>query len=277
MTLDSLISIFVFIVGTCVGSFLNVCIYRIPRDESIVFPGSHCPKCGKAIKWHDNLPVLSWLLLRAKCRHCAQSISPRYALVETLVAVLFTLVWLQYGLQALTPVFWLVIGGLVVATFIDFEHYIIPDRISLGGIGAGLLVSFFVPELHALTDPVFQLDGLQGLASSAIGVAAGSGSLWMVAVVGKMIFKKDAMGLGDVKLLGAIGAFMGWRSVIFTIVISSFLGSIVGVTLIAIGNRKWQSKIPYGPYIAFAAVLWIYFGPTLWNAYMNYMLPSMHP
>ncbi len=277
MTLDSLISIFVFIVGACVGSFLNVCIYRIPREESIVFPGSHCPKCGKAIKWYDNLPILSWLLLRAKCRNCGQSISARYALVETLVAVLFTLVWMQYGPQALTPVFWLVIAGLVVATFIDFEHYIIPDRISLGGIAVGLLLSFFVPELHALTNPVFQLDGLQGLASSAIGVAAGSGSLWMVAVVGKMIFKKDAMGLGDVKLLGAIGAFMGWRSVIFTIVISSFLGSIVGVTLIAIGNRKWQSKIPYGPYIALAAVVWIYLGPTLWNAYMNYMLPPIHP
>ncbi len=277
MTLDSIISIFVFIVGACIGSFLNVCIYRIPREESIVFPGSHCPKCEKAIKWYDNLPIISWLLLRAKCRNCSQSISPRYALVETLVAVLYTLVWMQYGPQAITAVFCLVIAGLVVATFIDFEHYIIPDRISLGGIAAGLLISFFVPELHSLVDPMFQLDGIQALSRSAIGVAAGSGSLWLVAVVGKMIFKKDAMGLGDVKLLGAIGAFMGWRSVVFTIVISSFAGSIVGVTLIAIGNRKWQSKIPYGPYIALAAVLWIYFGPALWNMYMDYMMPPILP
>lgn len=275
ITILVLMSILVFFFGACVGSFLNVCIYRIPREESIVLPRSHCPHCGKLIAWYDNIPILSWYVLRARCRSCRNSISVRYVLVEALVAFLFTLVWLQYGLSAFTPVYWIVIAGLVTATFIDFEHYIIPDRISLGGIALGLLLSFIYPQLQSYGTLVPITSHWSGLLQSAVGVLAGAGSLWLVAVVGKMIFRKDAMGLGDVKLLGAIGAFLGWRAVVFTIVISSFVGSFVGIALIAVGNRKWQSKIPYGPYIALAAILWIYFGPELWNAYMNFMMPQL--
>lgn len=276
MTLFIVISIMVFFFGACIGSFLNVCIYRIPREESIVSPRSHCPKCGKLIAWYDNVPILSWLLLRASCRHCRQPISPRYILVELLVATLFTLVWLKYGLGIFTPIYWVVIAGLVVATFIDFEHYIIPDRISLGGIALGLALSMIFPRIHAYGTVLPQISVWSGLAQSLIGVLAGAGTLYLVAVIGRMIFKKDAMGLGDVKLLGAIGAFMGWRAVVFTIVVSSFAGSIVGIILIAIGDRKWQSKIPYGPYIALAAIVWIYIGFDLWSAYMDFMSPQIY-
>lgn len=270
-----MISSLVFLFGACIGSFLNVCIYRIPLDESIVMPRSHCPHCDRLIAWYDNIPILSWFVLGARCRHCRKPISPRYVLVETLVAFLFTMVWLQYGLSIYTPVYWIVIAGLVVATFVDFEHYIIPDRISLGGIALGLLLSFILPELHSFNTLFSQTSHWQGLAQSAIGVASGAGTLWLVAIIGRMIFKKDAMGLGDVKLLGAIGAFLGWRAVVFTIVISSFVGSIVGITLIIFGGREWQSKIPYGPYIALAAILWIFFGPDLWNAYIEFMTPAL--
>lgn len=267
-------SILVVFLGACIGSFLNVCIYRIPRDESIVFPASHCPNCDKAIAWHDNIPLFSWFVLRAHCRHCKQPISPRYVLVELFVAVLFVCVWFKYGFSVLTPLYWIVMAGLVVATFIDFEHYIIPDRISLGGIALGLVLSFIFPVLHVYGVIVPTLTHWEGLLQSAIGVAAGAGTLWVVSVIGKMIFKKDAMGLGDVKLLGAIGAFLGWRAVIFTIIASSFIGSIVGIILIIIGNRAWQSRIPYGPYLAFAAMAWVFWGTIAWDAYLNWMLPK---
>jgi leader peptidase (prepilin peptidase)/N-methyltransferase len=270
-----IISSLVFLFGACIGSFLNVCIYRIPLEESIVMPRSHCPHCDKLIAWYDNIPILSWFVLGARCRHCKKPISPRYLLIETLTAFLFTMVWLQYGLSIYTPIYWIVIAGLVVATFIDFEHYIIPDRISLGGIALGLIVSFILPELHSFNTLFSQTTRWQGLIQSAIGVVSGAGTLWMVAIIGRMIFKKDAMGLGDVKLLGAIGAFLGWRAVVFTIVISSFVGSIVGITLIIFGGREWQSKIPYGPYIALAAILWIFFGPDFWNAYIDFMTPAL--
>lgn len=276
MELYVILSFLVVFFGACVGSFLNVCIYRIPREESVVAPRSHCPHCNELIVWHDNIPILSWFALRARCRHCGKPISCRYVLVETLVAVLFYFVWLEYGLTVQTPVYGLVVAGLVCATFIDFEHYIIPDRISLGGIGLGLLLSYIFPVLQSHAALVSTLSRFEGLLQSFYGVLAGAGSLWLVAVIGKMIFRKDAMGLGDVKLLGAIGAFMGWRAVVFTIVVSSFLGSLVGVALILIGNRQWQSKIPYGPYLALAAILWIYFGPDVWSAYLRWMSPGIY-
>jgi len=266
----------VFILGASIGSFLNVCIYRIPRDESIVRPRSHCPNCNKMIAWYDNIPVLSYCMLRAKCRHCGKAISSRYVMVELLVALLFILVWLLYGLlHASTgnywlildrriPIYWLAMSGLVVATFVDLEHYIIPDRISLGGIVAGLALSVLVPALHNTASRWFSFNASIG------GAICGAGVLWLVAVIGKAVLKKDAMGMGDVKLLGAIGAFLGWQAVFFTIILSSFIGTIAGVSLILFGSKKWQSRIPYGPYIAVAAMLWILWGSDWWAAYIQW-------
>ncbi len=275
------VSFLVFWFGACMGSFLNVCIYRIPREESVVKPRSHCTHCNAEIPWYDNIPLVSFFVLRAQCRKCGGPISARYVVVEALVAVLFVLVWLKFGTLEdyaplhLTPVYslpvvfiyWLVVFGLALGTFVDLEHMIIPDRVSLGGMVLGLLFSALVPELHN------EADGYGGFLSAFLGAAIGVGILWLVAVLGKLIFRKDAMGMGDVKLMGAIGAFLGWPSVLFTLMVSSFLGAAVGITLVLTGKKAMQSRIPYGPYIALAALIWMLWGPTLWNAYVNWLIP----
>lgn len=255
-----------FFGGACIGSFLNVCIHRIPRDASIVRPRSRCPACGSAIAWYDNIPIVSFFLLRGRCRRCAARISLRYPFVELLTAVLFLAVWNRYGFDARTPVFMAVISALILATFVDLDYMIIPDRISLGGMPAGLLASALVPSLHGETA------ALPALMASGLGILAGSGLLFLVALLGRLAFKKDAMGLGDVKLLGAIGAFIGWQGVVFTILVSSLLGSIFGVAMILGGARAWQSRIPYGPYLAAAAIIWILGGSVWWEAYVNWLL-----
>lgn len=255
----------VFFFGACVGSFLNVCIYRIPRDESVIVPRSHCPNCNTMIAWYDNLPVLSYFILGAKCRHCRQVIIPRYVLVEILVAFLFSMVWFRYGIDLRTPIYWLMVAGLVLGTFVDFEHMIIPDRVSIGGIIIGLGLSLLVPSLHGQTQM------LDGLVDGLIGAGAGFGILWFVGVAGKFIFKKDAMGFGDVKLLGAIGAFLGWQAVLFTIMLSSFVGATVGVTLILLKFKELQSRIPYGPYLALGAIVWMLWGYQWWDLYVHWV------
>lgn len=270
-----------FLWGACVGSFLNVCIYRIPHDLSVVLPRSHCPRCKQPIAWYHNIPLVSWIALRARCAHCAARISPRYVLVELLVAVLFVLVWLKFAVVAgprplglapvanpwLIPAYWLVVSGLVLGTFVDFEHLILPDRVTLGGLAAGLILSPLLPELHGATTA-------QGALRSAIlGAAAGWGILWGVARLGAAVFKKEAMGFGDVKLMGAIGAFFGWQAVLFCIMVSSLAGSLVGITLVLSHRKELQSRIPYGPYIALAAVIWLLWGPALWTAYLNLLQP----
>ena len=269
--------------GACVGSFLNVCIHRIPRELSVVAPRSHCPNCGKMIAWYHNIPLVSYLVLRARCRYCGARIIPRYFIVELLVACLFLLVWLKFdladgsralGLVPITDwklvlVYWLMLSGLVLGTFVDFEHLIIPDRVTLGGIVAGVVLSALVPGLHGAASI------RAALLASALGAAVGWGSLWAVSVLGRMIFRKEAMGFGDVKLLGAIGAFLGWRAVLFTIVASSLFGSIVGVTLVLIGRKAMQSRIPYGPYLALAALIWVLWGPALVDLYIRLIVPPI--
>ncbi|MEI8139999.1 MAG: prepilin peptidase [bacterium] len=268
----------VFWFGACMGSFLNVCIYRIPREESVISPGSHCPHCNKAIHWYDNIPLVSFIILRARCRNCKGTISPRYVIVETLIAVLFVMVWLKASPNpvlamtpvysfAIIPIFWLAVFGLALGTFVDLEHMIIPDRVSLGGIVLGLTFSTLVPSLQG------QPNAYSGFVASLLGASVGVGILWGIAVVGKLIFRKDAMGMGDVKLMGAIGAFLGWPAVIFTLMVSSFLGAGVGVSMILTGKKEMQSRIPFGPYIAAAALIWIVWGPTLLYAYLNWLMP----
>ena len=260
------------LLGAAIGSFLNVCIYRIPLDQSVVRPPSHCFSCNQPVAWYDNIPVLSYLVLRGKCRRCKTPYSPRYLGVEILTAVLFLLVWLQYGGSAEAarfdpriPVYWLFVSGLILGTFVDFDHLIIPDRVSIGGMIIGVGVSLLVPSLHDAANPI------QGGLRSLIGCAAGFGILYLIAEAGSAIFKKEAMGFGDVKLLGAIGAFLGWKAVFFTILMSSLIGSVVGVSLILLGGREWQSRIPYGPYLALAAVVWVLWGQGWWDWYFAFL------
>ena len=294
---------FVVLFGACIGSFLSVCIYRIPRDESIVRPRSHCPSCGKLIPWYFNIPVLSWLMLGGKCHYCKSRISPRYLILEVFTALLFTVVWLQvfagltipedlgrawlthgndllappcwrYGLTpllhpALLPVYWLVLWGLILGTFVDLEHYILPDRVTIGGMVAGVVLSPLVPELH------FTASWSTALLRSVLGLAVGFGGLWLIAIIGEFAFKKEAMGFGDVKLMGAIGAFFGWKAVLFVLLSASLFGSIVGVGLIALGKRQLQGRIPFGPFLALGTLLWMFWGRALVSAYMRFLLPPM--
>lgn len=253
--------------GACVGSFLNVCIYRIPREESVVRPRSHCPQCGHLITAWDNIPLVSYLVLRAQCRYCKAPIAFRYILVEALTAILFLGIWIRYGWDPRTPVYWLVAGGLVLGTFVDFDHMILPDRVTLGGIAAGLILSPLVPELHST--PL----ALVAFKRSILGAAVGLGVLGGVAILGRLLFRKEAMGMGDVKLLGAVGALLGWQATLFTVIASSFVGSIVGLTLMARRTKGWESRIPYGPYLALAAIAWILGADGLWNLYFRWILP----
>ncbi|MEJ2199689.1 MAG: prepilin peptidase [Desulfuromonadaceae bacterium] len=223
--------VFSFLLGTIVGSFLNVCIYRIPAGESIVSPPSRCPACGQRIRWFQNIPILSWILLGGKCAFCKVSISIRYPLVEALTGVLFALAVLFFGLGWPTLVFWLLLAMLVVITFIDLDHQIIPDVISLPGIGIGFASSFLLPWIN-WTDSLY-------------GILLGGGSLFLVAAGYEFLTKKEGMGGGDVKLLAMLGAFLGWKAILPVIFLSSLLGTIVGVPLMLIKGADGKLAIPF--------------------------------
>jgi len=341
-----------FSLGCIVGSFLNVCIYRMPLELSVVSPPSHCPHCRYAIPFYLNIPLVTWLGLRGRCKNCGAPISPRYFIVELLTGLIFLACWLAFGRQSpgVAAVYCLFMAGLIVATFIDFEHFIIPDEITFGGIAAGLLVSLAVPGLHRVaTRP-------SSLGLSLLGVVFGAGVVYGILRLGKLLFgrqtiqlppaakiiftetalhlpdrevsyeelfyrpndtitfqartlelvdrgyrevsvrlspsalwideeklspdevayleaecseiilPREAMGLGDVKFMGAIGAFIGWQGALFSLMVSSLIGAAVGILLILARKREWSSRMPYGPYIALAAVIWVFWGRAIVNA-----------
>lgn len=342
-------SVVFFVFGSMVGSFLNVCIHRMPRGLSVVSPPSHCPHCGYSIPWFLNVPLVTWLTLRGNCANCRAPIAVRYFLVELLTGLLFLGCWLLVGQQSalLALAYSAVMAGFVVATFIDFEHFIIPDEITIGGMVAGVACSAAVPALHGTTSHAVSL--LQ----SFLGLAVGWGAVYAILRLGKLMFGKqdiqlppdtrviftesgvvlpdkeipfeeifyrksdvikihartvelpdrcykdievrlmpeqlhlgaevldpetvprmeivtdrlviprEAMGFGDVKFMGAIGAFLGWKAALFSLMFSSVLGALVGVLLIAIRRQEWSSRLPYGPYIALAATVWIFGGHRL--------------
>jgi leader peptidase (prepilin peptidase)/N-methyltransferase len=251
-----------FFTGLLVGSFLNVCIWRMPRNESIAWPGSHCPSCKTPIFWYDNIPVFAYIRLRGRCHSCQTRIPFRYPMVELLggFAGFLAFSWwtLPYALMG-TVIFW----ALIVLTWIDIEHQIIPDEISVGGIVAGVIFTFFFP------DWVGASAGWMSLRESAIGVISGGGFLFFMAVVGEKIFKKEAMGGGDVKLLAAIGAFFGWKGALFTIFIGSIAGSFVGIGVKLVTKKE---EIPFGPYLALGIFIYMLFGGPLLSWYMGRML-----
>ncbi|MGA0333829.1 MAG: prepilin peptidase [Kiritimatiellia bacterium] len=256
----------VWIFGAIWGSFLNVCIYRIQKEMSLSWPGSHCYACRQPIAWYDNIPVLSWILLRGKCRKCGASFSGRYAVIEALTGALFLGLWILEGPSWLMACHWLMTFGLLLGTGVDLDDFWIPDRVTWGGIAVGIPLSAAVPALH-------QKDlWTESLMASAQGAALGFGLLWAVGFLGKLAFRKDAMGFGDVKLLGAIGAFLGAPAVLFVIFVSALLGSIVGVTLIAMGKSELGGRIPFGPYLSAAAILWLFGGEHLFEAYLDFLV-----
>lgn len=342
-------SVALFVLGCMVGSFLNVCVYRMPRGESLMRPGSHCPNCQTPIPLRLNVPLISWLWLRGRCRFCGAAISPRYFLIELLTGLLFLGCWLRYGADSpwLALVNCLLMAGLTAAAFIDLEHFIIPDAITLGGIAAGFVSSFLVPELHRAESSA------QALQRCLFGAILGGGVILSIVQIGKfflgrhrlkldgeqriyfdeeclilpdqripygeilfrqsdairlharqielpdrcywdapvrmtkttlcvgahefktediagfqvltaeLVLPREAMGLGDVKFMAAIGAFTGWAGILFSLLVSALVGSIVGLTLIALGRHNRQNPIAYGPYIALAAAVWVFAGESI--------------
>ncbi|MCF8112007.1 MAG: A24 family peptidase [Desulfobacteraceae bacterium] len=238
-----------FCTGLCVGSFLNVCISRIPAGNSIVSPGSHCPVCGEPIRFYDNIPVISYLLLRAKCKNCAVPISIRYPAVEIITGAMAVFLLLKFGFSIPALIYFIFISSLLVITFIDIDYQIIPDSISLAGIIAGLAVSFLLPEVT--------------FAESVIGALVGGGSLFAVAMSYYLLTGREGMGGGDIKLLAMIGAFTGWQGVIFTVFAASATGTVIGLVLMAAKGRNMKFAVPFGPFLSFGAMVYLFFGQAI--------------
>lgn len=255
MTPDLIYAVFVFMFGMVVGSFLNVCICRMPKNESIVSPPSHCPFCSYQISWYDNVPLFSYLFLKGKCRGCGAHISLQYPLVELLNGVLALLLFLRFGATPAGAVLFLFCSALVVITFIDIEHQIIPDEISLPGIVIGFVLSFFL-QGHSWLNSLF-------------GILLGGGSLLLVACSYQWLTGKEGMGGGDIKLLAMMGAFLGWKAVPFIIFTGSLVGSIVGISIMLLQKKDSKLAIPFGPYLAFGAILYIFYGKALIQWYLG--------
>jgi leader peptidase (prepilin peptidase)/N-methyltransferase len=243
-----------FIFGLVIGSFLNVCIHRLPSSESIVHPRSRCPQCGHPIRIYDNVPVLSYLLLRGRCRDCGARISRRYPVVELLSGAFGAMAVARFGLGWQALLIYALIAAFLVVTFIDLDHRIIPDVITLPGIPIGLAASFgpgLISPLEAL-----------------IGMLAGGGSLFLVAWGYQLITKREGMGGGDIKLLAMIGAFIGWKGVLFTMFTASLTGTLAGMALIFRRRGDMKLAVPFGPFLAVGAIAYLFLGPELISWYI---------
>jgi leader peptidase (prepilin peptidase)/N-methyltransferase len=243
------------IFGAIVGSFLNVCIIRIPKEESIITPGSHCPHCNNPIKFYDNIPLVSYLLLKGKCRNCNGPISIQYPLIEGITAFSSFLLFVKFGATLSYLFFFSFVAALIVITVIDLYYQIIPDAISIPGIGIGLLGSLIIPYIT--------------LFNSLIGILVGGGSLFLVATLYQWLFKREGMGGGDVKLLAMIGGFLGWKAVILTILLSSFIGSIIGIAIVLLKGKDFKYAIPFGPFLSLGAVISLFYGEALIQWYLG--------
>jgi len=259
---------FVAILGLMIGSFLNVCIYRIPNELSIIKPRSRCPSCEKTISWFDNIPVLSFILLRGRCRYCKSRISIVYPLTEILFALIFIHVYVNFRETNLNFVYLTyygcLCGCLFTASIIDLIHYIIPDEINLFGIIIGLIGSTAFPSL------VGEQTIINGLLHSVLGISVGFGVLRLVVFIGGIVFKKEAMGLGDPKFLAMIGAFLGYKLVLLVIFLSSFLGAVIGGLFILVFRKnKKDTVVPYGPFLALGAYISLFWGDEIIRWYFG--------
>ncbi len=254
----------VFIFGAIIGSFLNVCIARIPRRQSIILPASHCPLCKKRLRFYDNIPLISYILLRGRCRFCGAAISPRYPVVELLMAVLTVGLFYWFGLSLAFFIYLVFVAALIVIAFIDFDFRIVPDVISLPGIGLGLAA--------AIVNRQFSLgvssSALPSPLSSVFGLLLGGGILWAVAWVYQLLTGKEGMGGGDIKLLAMIGVFLGWASVLLTLFLASLSGAVVGLSLMFAKGVDSKYALPFAPFLCLGALLALFFGGDLISFYL---------
>jgi leader peptidase (prepilin peptidase)/N-methyltransferase len=251
-----ILELFAFIFGAVVGSFLNVCIYRIPSNTSIVKPLSQCPHCHHPIRFYDNIPMISFIFLRAKCRDCGEKISWRYPMIELITAIFALLLFMKFGLTLIFLVFFIFTAVLITITFIDLDHQIIPDVLSLPGIPLFFLAAIFIVKVP--------------WSEALIGLLIGGGVLFLIAFVYEFITKREGMGGGDIKLLAMIGGFFGWKSLIFILLFSSFAGALVGGAAMIINKQDMKYAVPFGPFLSAAAVAYIFWG----DAFMRFLLLS---
>lgn len=240
----------VFILGTVIGSFLNVCIYRIPRGESVVFPGSHCPACSRRLGPVDLVPILSYLVLRGRCRTCTNRISPRYPLIELLTGVLFLVAWYLTGPVPAVFNYWLLSSILVVVTFIDLEHYLIPNKVIAVGAVLQLVLNFFTHQIS--------------LTNAGLGFLVGGGLLLVIALV-----SRGGMGGGDIKLAALLGLFLGWQNVLLGFFAASLAGALTGILLVALKKKGRKDAVPFGPFLSLGALLSLYAGQQLLDWYLS--------
>ncbi len=248
--------ILIFILSLIVGSFSNVCIYRIPRNESIIYPASHCPKCRSNISPKDNIPLLSYILIKGRCRNCKSKISIQYPIVELLTGLIYLIIYLIYGLSIQTLIYIILSSALIIIAFIDLNEQIVPDVISLPGIVIGFIISFFVPYISFI--------------NSALGVIVGGGIILVIGLAGSVIFKKEAMGGGDVKLAAMIGAFLGWRYIIISLFLGFFLGAIAGIVLILSKIKSREDVVPFGPFIVLGSMITLLWGEQIIFWYIGF-------
>lgn len=245
--------VFIFIFGVAIGSFLNVCIFRLPRQQSIAKSLSQCPHCHHPIRFYDNIPLISYLILKGRCRDCKEKISWRYPLVEFITAIFAVLLFAKFSLTLNFLIFFIFTATLIVITFIDIDHQIIPDVLTLPGIPVFFLAAVFIVKVPWM--------------EAIIGLLIGGGILWAIAFGYELIAKREGMGGGDIKLLAMIGGFLGWKSLIFILLFSSFLGAIVGVTVMVIKKQDMKYAVPFGPFLSAAAVAYLFWG----DAFMRFL------
>lgn len=263
MQLDYIVLSASFFLGAIVGSFLNVVILRLPQENSsIVFPASHCPSCKTPLCWYENIPIVSYVFLRGKCSHCKTEISLQYPVVELLMALLSCAVFHRFGLTFTASGYFLFCAALLAIIWVDIYHQIIPDRISLPGIALGFLFSFFNANV------TWQ--------SSLLGILAGGGILYAIALLYYILRKQQGMGGGDIKLLAMIGAFLGWQSLLFVIFFSSLTGTIVGVAAMVKQKKGGATRIPFGPFLSIAALVYLFFDQQIFYYFRLYMEGNLH-
>lgn len=279
-------AVFVFLTGLFIGSFLNVCIVRLPRGRSVVTPPSNCPRCRDRIKWYDNVPVLSFLILRGRCRSCGQPISWRYPAVEVMNGLVYLWIYMTFGMSgdardiAETALIMLFSSALIVITFIDLDHQIIPDVITLPGILVGLTLAPFC--MTPLGDMLpFRLeqflpvhaDYLRAFLNSLIGIVMGGAPLWGIGWAWEKLRNVEAMGGGDIKLMGMVGSFIGWKGALLTIMLGALTGSLVGGTLILLKRHQADKVIPFGPFLAVGAAVSLFYGYDIISWYLGLLRP----
>ncbi|MBW2107852.1 MAG: prepilin peptidase [Deltaproteobacteria bacterium] len=255
MAIPILYKFFVFAFGAAVGSFLNVCIYRLPNSRSLIRPRSMCPQCGAPIPFYDNIPLVSYMVLRARCRNCSAVIPLRYPVVEAASGLFAVAIVMRYGLRWEALVLYAFVAALLVVTFIDIDHQIIPNIITYPGVVVGLAASFF-SEFITVKDAV-------------LGIAVGAGILLVVALGYYLVTKNEGMGGGDVKLLAMIGAFLGWKAVIFTIFLGSAVGTLAGLAVALKSRKGRKTAVAFGPFLSLGALLYIFYGPELISWYVH--------